>query len=143
MRSFGFLLSLVVAVSACSSSSSGESFASQFCAKASSCGESIPLCQGAFSAIVVSSSCQDMLVNISCADLSAPAPPAWFTACFPPCTTPSPVCNGDGTITECDSGMTLVVDCAKACSAESLSYAGTCGTSYGSQTSTMAKCWCH
>jgi hypothetical protein len=39
--------------------------------------------------------------------------------------------------------MTLVVDCAKGCSAESLSYTGTCGTSYGSQTSTTAKCWCH
>ncbi len=143
MRSFGFFLSLSAAVAACSSSSGGGSWASQFCAKASACGGSIAMCQAVFDAIVVSSSCQQMLADISCADLAASTPPAWFTACFPTCAASSPpACTGNTTLTECEQGMTLVLDCSEVCTAEALSYSGTCGTSFGSQTSATVKCWC-
>jgi hypothetical protein len=145
MRPFGFVLSLSAAVAACSSSSSsgGGSWASQFCAKVSSCGESLAMCQATFDAVVVSSSCQQMLADISCADLTGPTTPAWVTACFPVCAASSPpACTGNATLTECDQGMTLVLDCSEVCTAEALSYTGTCGTSFGSQTSATVKCWC-
>jgi hypothetical protein len=35
-----------------------------------------------------------------------------------------------------------VADCSGICSAESLTYTGTCSTSYDKQTSTTDKCWC-
>lgn len=129
----------------CSSGGGGGSsgsFATQFCAKVSSCGQSLPLCQGAFSALVLSSSCQQMLDGLTCTDLSAPTPPAWFSSCFPSCSTMSSACNGDGTITECDGTFQYVYECTGICTAESLTYTGTCGTSYAGNTSTTAKCWC-
>jgi hypothetical protein len=138
-------MALAVVTVACSSSSSGGGdFATQFCSKVSSCGGAIAMCQADFSAVVVSPSCQDMLANVSCADLSAATPPAWWTSCFAPCSASSqPTCNGDGTVTTCSEGSTLVLECTGVCSALSLTYTGTCGTSYNGQTSATAKCWCH
>jgi len=134
---------------ACSSGSSGgggatsaAAAASQFCATATSCGQTVSMCQGLFSALLLSESCQQDLENVTCAQLAAPSPPAWWSSCFPPCTGSGSTCNGDSTITICSDDATLLVDCSGVCAAESLTYTGTCATSYGSQTSTTPKCWC-
>ena len=136
------LLGAALAVACSSSSSGGGGFASQFCSKVSSCGSSVPLCQGEFSALVLSSSCQQMLENLSCAEIAAPTPPSWWSSCFPPCTTTASACNSDGTVTECSNGTTYTIECAGVCSALSLTYTGTCAMSYGAQTATTPKCWC-
>ena len=133
----------VASASGCSSSSGGGGgFASQFCSKVSSCGQTVPLCQGAFNALVLSTSCQNMLDALTCADLSAPSPPAWFQSCFPSCSTTSATCNGDGTITECNGSTQYVYECTGVCTTLSLTYTGSCGMSYGGNTSTTDKCWC-
>jgi len=143
----------LLVLGACSSSSSGSSFASQMCSKLSGCGSEPSNCQAAYEAIVLDGSCQSTMLAASCADLAATPVPASLQGCFPPCsggtmscggTVTSTTCNPDGTFTECNAGNQYVYSCSGICSSESKSYSGTCATSYLDQMSPTgcAECWC-
>jgi hypothetical protein len=149
-------------VAACSSSSgggggagSGNDFASQICAKLSSCSFPVSNCQAAFAAVVLSSSCQSTLLNASCSDLGASPPPASLLACIPNCTgtmtctgssasVTNSTCNGDGTVTECTNGSQFTYSCDGVCAAEGKTYVGTCALTYNGQSSPSGcpSCWC-
>jgi hypothetical protein len=136
---------MACATLACSSSSGGGgSFAQQFCSKLSSCNVSVMNCEASASAIVLSSSCQSTVLSASCTDLTTSPVPASLASCFPPCTnTGAQTCNGDGTITVCNSGNAYKYECTGVCSTESKSYTGTCSATYMGQTAPNGQtCWC-
>jgi hypothetical protein len=148
----GLVASLLVLAACSHDSGSSNSFASQICAKLSGCNIEPSNCQAAYSAIVLSSSCQSTMLSASCADLTAPSPPAPLAACFPACTgtmscggtVTSTTCNSDDTLTECNSGNQYVYSCSGVCAAESKSYSGTCTLTYDEETSPTGcpECWC-
>ncbi len=139
-------------LAACGNGSSGGSFASQICSKLSGCNIEPSNCQAAYSAIVLSSSCQSTMLGASCSDLTASTPPPSLATCFPPCSgtmtcgtnVTSNTCNGDGTLTECNAGTQFTYTCTGVCAAESKSFSGTCSLTYDEETSPTAcpECWC-
>ncbi len=150
MRSTFRLASLLFAalgVAACSSSSNHASLtrvdAKSLCDLVTQCGASTSLddCEASIGALLVSDSCQSGLDKATCSDLDDNA--ALEETCFPKCTSPGTThCNGSYA-TQCnDSGRTYNVDCAAACTASSMTYTGTCGSSYQGLTSDKDQCWC-
>lgn len=125
-------------------SGAGSKFAAQVCAKLSSCSITVTNCEGAFAALVLSSSCQGSMLNATCADLNASPIPASLASCFPSCTGTTGTCNPDQTITVCTGTNQYEYSCSGLCAASSTAYTGTCATTFNGQTSSngQPKCWC-
>lgn len=150
----------VVAALGCSSSSSGgggsgSGDVSAFCQKAVSCGQkdstgqpiTQSACEAQFQGWIPPSTCVGAVQSASCADLNSPTPPqALKDACFPTCTTiGAATCSGDQTrITDCQSLGNFTFDCSAVCTRAGKTYTGSCGTTYGGQTSSTGQpvCWC-
>jgi len=145
----------VMLVAACSSSSSGSSsFPSQICSKITACNVAVTNCEAVFSAVVLSSDCQQQMLGASCSDLTTTPLPASLEPCFPSCTgtmsctgaagVTMSTCNGDGTVTECSNGNSYVYTCSGVCSTESKTYTGTCALTDQGVTSPSGcpSCWC-
>jgi hypothetical protein len=106
-------------------------------------------CKKTFAAFRVSQACLDALPNADCNQFTG-TDRTLFNTCFPSCDTAGTSCNGDGTATVCapltsgGGNARVVVDCAGLCQANNRTYTGTCGKTFGSQTSTTGKdqCWC-
>jgi hypothetical protein len=99
-------------------------------------------CLVAFQSGKFTPACVDQLNASSCADIVGSFPAK--AACFPSCSTDSAVCNGDGTITVCNQGENVILDCARACTAAKLTWSGACAKTFNGQTSKTGKdqCWC-
>jgi hypothetical protein len=101
-------------------------------------------CISTFFPLRVTAACKSAIPTASCADLTSTTS-SISTMCFPSCSTSTaPVCNGDGTITLCNSaGSTQRKDCRDTCTAGGYTaWTGSCGTTYAGETSTQAQCWC-
>lgn len=106
----------------------GGSFGEQLCAKQASGGHSIANCQEGLEAIVLSPSCQQMVLSAPCSAWTGPTLPADLQSCLPPCSSTTNTCNGDR-ITGCAGGVQFTADCLGVCEAESKMYTGTCASS--------------
>ena len=153
----------IMGAAGCSSSGSagnitgaGDDLAS-FCQKTAQCGtkdiagESFTQdeCEVILAGWIPPPGCASAVQQAACSDFNQYWPNLSASIkgiCAPSCLTEKPaVCNTDQTqITKCDPSDGLrTFDCASYCSAIKKSYSGTCGTSYGGQTSTVDKCWCN
>ena len=139
---FAPLLGALLGVAACSSSSSHSNLAKvdakSYCELAvTQCGVQSGTesdCESQVSALLVSPACQTGLDKATCDDLNDNT--SLEDTCFPKCTNAGVKhCNGSY-LTECDDdSRTVNIDCAGACATASLTFTGTCGTSYQGQTS--------
>jgi hypothetical protein len=101
-------------------------------------------CINTFFPLRVTTACKSAIPTASCADLTSTTS-SLSTTCFPPCSTSTaPVCNGDGTITLCNSaGSTQRKDCRDTCTAGGFTaWTGSCGKTYAGETAAQAQCWC-
>lgn len=140
---------------ACSSTSSGSGGGSGLVTidTASVCGRLInechqtisqAQCEQTFGIVRVSQACVDKFNSATCEEIGQTGSD-FDETCFPNCDAKgTQTCNGDGTVTICsDEGRTLIGDCAATCQKIlNKSYSGTCGKSFGGQTSDKDKCWC-
>jgi hypothetical protein len=78
----------------------------------------------------------------ACADLYGEPPAPVIAACYPKCTTTT--CSPDQKmITSCGNIGAATYDCKTSCERNGKTYSGTCGTTYGGQTSAGGPmCWC-
>lgn len=103
----------------------------------------LPECVSSYRASRFSAACVDEVAAMAgCADFDE----AFLNACFPSCSVPGALCNGDGTVTQCrENKRQYTVDCQRSCAARSQTWTGECGggaTGHEGQTSDEDKCWC-
>ena len=103
----------------------------------------LPGCKKQYGSLRVTATCAAALKTATCEALGS-ASSSVSSTCFPRCTGTLAACNADGTITLCtDNGSSQVADCSASCIAEGYTlWTGTCGTSFETQTSERAQCWC-
>lgn len=106
-------------------------------------------CELKFRGWIVPAGCVSATQAASCDELVASFKangslwPTTPSICFPPCTDKLTATCANDESTYCDSnGVSTTDDCAAECAGDQMTYTGTCGTSYGGQTSSFAKCWC-
>jgi hypothetical protein len=157
---FALVFGFSVATVACSSSSKSTPLvaldAQAFCNKdVTTCGDTstgtVDECQANAALLRVTQSCAALINGATCDDLLNPTS-SFANTCFPPCKTPGNTCDVDGkTITDCEgdssdggtsTSRSIIIDCAAGCQSQSLTYTGTCGTSFDGQTSDTPQCWC-
>jgi len=100
----------------------------------------LPECVSSYRASRFSAACVgEVAAMAGCGDFDG----AFLNACFPSCSVPGAVCNGDGTVTQCrENKREYTVDCQRSCVARSQIWTGECGVAFEGQTSSEDKCWC-
>lgn len=91
---------------------------------------------------VFSDECLSHYTDGACEEISAPF--NGDRSCFESCSSPGSMTCAPSpidTLSICDGGVLLVIDCAAGCTKQNMSFA-TCGTEYEGEYSDTPTCWC-
>lgn len=100
-------------------------------------GQTFDECVKIYEATRVPPECKDKLDALTCDSSSE------VQDCWPTCSGLEAECDGPHIIECAPSGRRYTYDCDGVCATQNKTWSGKCGTSYKSQTSNLATCWCN